>query len=98
MVILGKLKWLLDRALHFGGYGCSDTEQLLFDYIQGELPTEIRAKLDKHFDGCTSCQTYVNSYRKTIAATREYALPGIEMPLELQRRLKEFIAQNPNLR
>ena len=41
---------------------------------------------------------YLTSYRRTIEATHNHALPEIEMPLELQRRLKEFIAQNPNLR
>jgi len=89
---------MLDRLLHLGGYGCSDTEQLLFDYIQGELSNEARDKLEKHLAGCTGCLRYVKSYRQTIAATRDHALPEVEMPLELQRRLKEFIAQNPNLR
>lgn len=89
---------ILERIVHFGGFGCSDTERLLFDYIEGDLSAEIRAKLDQHLSGCRACNDYVNSYRKTIDATHEYALPEIEMPLELQFRLKEFIAQNPNLR
>ncbi len=93
-----KIRTILDRLLHLGGYGCSDTERLLFDFIEEELPADVQAKLELHLADCRSCMKYVTSYRRTIAATREHALPEIEMPLELQHRLKEFIAQNPNLR
>lgn len=93
-----KIRAILERLLHLGGYGCSDTERLLFDYIQGELSQDVCVKLDKHLAGCKSCRRYVSSYRKSIDATRRHAWPEIEMPLELEKRLKEFIAQNPNLR
>ena len=89
---------LIGRILHFGGYCCSDTEQLLFEYVEKELPDEVRAKLDRHIADCRSCVEYVNSYRRTIEATHDHALPTIEMPLELQQRLKDFLAQNPELR
>ena len=89
---------LLDRILHLGGYGCSDTEQLLFDFVEDELPAEARAKLEKHLAGCRSCLRYVATYRHTIEATHQHALPKTEMPPELQRRLKDFLAQNPDLR
>ena len=98
MAAFRKLKWLIERALHLGGYGCSDTEQLLFDYIEDDLSADVRGKLEKHLADCPSCLNYIGSYRKTIQATREHARPKIEMPLELQHRLQEFIAQNPNLR
>jgi anti-sigma factor RsiW len=88
----------LERILHLGGYGCGDTERLLFDFIEEELPAEVREKLEQHLSGCRSCMEYVASYRRTIEATHDHALPAIEMPLELQHRLKEFIAQNPQLR
>ena len=98
MTALHKLRWLAERALHLGGYGCSDTERLLFDYVQGDLSPEISAKLDKHLRRCAPCMQYLETYRRTIKATRDHGLPEIEMPLELHHRLKEFIAQNPNLR
>ena len=93
-----KLKWYLGRALHLGGYCCSDTEQLLFEYVEEELPAGVRSKLDKHIADCRSCVDYVNSYRHTIEATNKHGCPEIEMPVELQRRLKDFLAQNPDLR
>jgi len=41
---------------------------------------------------------YLETYRRTIRATHDHGLPEMEMPPELHHRLKEFIAQNPNLR
>jgi hypothetical protein len=95
---LQTLRLLVERALHLGGYGCYDTERLLFDYVQGELPPDISTKLDKHLRGCAPCMEYLETYRRTIKATRDHGLPEIEMPLELHCRLKEFIDQNPNIR
>lgn len=93
-----KIRTILERILHIGGYGCSDTERLLFDFIEGDLATEVAAKLEKHLADCPSCQDFVSSYRNTIHATHDYALPEIEMPLQLEKRLREFIEQNPALR
>jgi anti-sigma factor RsiW len=83
--------------LHLGGYGCGDTERLLFEFVEEELPAEVRAKLEKHLADCRSCMECVATYRQTIEATHDHALPKIEMPAELHRRLQEFIAQNPDL-
>jgi anti-sigma factor RsiW len=93
-----KLKWLIERSLHLGGYGCSDTDQLLFEYVEGLLSEETRAKLEKHLSNCSPCVRYVDSYRLTIKATHDLGLPEIEMPLALQRKLREFIQENPSLR
>jgi anti-sigma factor RsiW len=89
---------MIDRVLHLGGFGCSDTEQLLFEYVEEELPADVRAKLEKHLDGCRACEEYVTTYRRTIEVTHKHGCPETEMPPELQRRLKDFLAQNPELR
>jgi anti-sigma factor RsiW len=95
---LQKLKLFIGHVFHFGGYSCFDTDHLLFEYVEEELPADVRAKLDKHIADCRSCVEYVNSYRRTIQATHDHALPEMQMPLELQKRLKDFLAQNPELR
>jgi len=93
-----KFRTILERALHLGGYCCSDTEQLLFEYVEKELPADVRRKLEKHIADCRSCVEYVDSYRRTIEVTHKHGCPEAEMPPELQRRLKDFLAQNPDLR
>jgi anti-sigma factor RsiW len=95
---LKRFKWLVERGLHLGGYGCTDTETLLFEYVQGELPEPTRRKLDRHLADCPGCVRYVSSYRKTIQATHDHGCPKAEIPREMQRRLHDFIRQNPNLR
>ena len=98
MTALQKVKRFVGRALHLGGYCCGDTEQLLFEYVEKELPADVRTKLEKHIADCRSCVEYVDSYRRTIEATHCHGCPETEMPPELQRRLKDFLAQNPDLR
>lgn len=98
MKALKQLKWLLERALHLGGYGCSDTERLLFEYVEGGLPERTRHRLDFHLASCRSCVRYVKTYRQTVQLARRHGLPEMAIPAELQVRLKEFVAQSPQLR
>jgi anti-sigma factor RsiW len=95
---VSKLRTVLDRLAHFGGYGCSDTERLLFEFVQGELDPETQRKFEIHISDCPPCLEYIETYRRTIALTREHGLPPVEMPHELQDKLHEFIQQNPDLK
>jgi len=94
---VSKLRTVLDRIAHFGGYGCSDTERLLFEFVEGDLDPETKQKLEIHISDCPPCIEYIESYERTIALTREHGLPPVEMPPELRDKLQEFILQNPDL-
>jgi anti-sigma factor RsiW len=92
-----KIRMILDRILHFGGFGCSHTERLLFKFVEGELDPQTQKKLENHISDCPPCLSYVDGYRRTIQLTHSHGCPEVEMPLALQRKLEEFIQQNPNL-
>lgn len=74
--------------------GCLDCHRLLFEYAQGTLDPELKQKLDKHLSDCQGCLRYVEEYKETIRACRTHCCAPAEMPPELERRLKEFIAKN----
>jgi anti-sigma factor RsiW len=95
---VSKFRTVLDRIAHFGGYGCSDTERLLFEFVEGDLDPETKRKLEMHISDCPPCIKYIEGYERTIALTREHGLPPVEMPSELQDKLQQFIRQNPELR
>ena len=94
---LKRLQWLADRVLHGGGYGCSDTEHLLFAYVQDELAPAVRQKLDQHMADCPGCVRYVASYRQVIQLTRDHGLKQVAIPPEISRRLQDFIREHPQL-
>jgi anti-sigma factor RsiW len=82
----------LTRYFRIGG--CLRTHRLLFEYAQGELAPDTRRKLDAHLRDCPGCRKFVESYRRTIAATRRFYPHSVEMPPELRGKLQQFIATN----
>lgn len=70
---------------------CRDVQRLLFDYAQGTLDPEVKRQLDEHLRDCPPCLDFVQTYRTTIAVTRCHCRGRCEMPLELRRKLEQFI-------
>ena len=93
---VSKFRTILDRILHFGCYGCSDTDRLLFEFVEGELDPETQKKFEMHVSDCPPCLRYIETYRRTINLTHTHGLSEVEMPRELQDKLHEFIQQNPD--
>ena len=85
---------VLKYVKHLLGIGdCMRTHRLLFEYAQGELDETTRRKLDAHLADCPGCLKFVESYRQTIATTRQCCRHPVEIPPELQRKLEDFIAK-----
>jgi anti-sigma factor RsiW len=49
---------------------CASGVDLLMDYLEGELPAEVRAALDAHVAGCPRCVAFIASYRATPSILR----------------------------
>lgn len=45
---------------------CREAIEFLMEYLDGELPTEVRAEFDRHLAVCTSCVAYLETYRATV--------------------------------
>jgi anti-sigma factor RsiW len=69
---------------------CRDAIGILADYVDGVMPAELAAELERHLAGCEPCRAYLATYRKT----RELgaAAGRIDMPAEMQARLGRFLA------
>jgi len=91
---VSKLRTILDRILHFGGYGCSDTDRLLFEFVEGELDPETQTRLEHHVSDCPPCLEYIKTYRRTIHLTHTHCHADLPMPSELEQKLIAFIQQN----
>jgi anti-sigma factor RsiW len=68
---------------------CASGVELLMDYLEDQLPAEVRAALDAHVSGCARCVAFVTSYRETPRIIRDATL--VQMPGEVQAALIEAI-------
>jgi anti-sigma factor RsiW len=45
---------------------CREFIEFLSDYVDGALPSGQRHFFDEHMAGCLDCQTYLESYKRTV--------------------------------
>jgi anti-sigma factor RsiW len=70
---------------------CRQLCDLLFDYINGDLPEDRRDVLEAHLKACPPCLVHVETYRVTISLTRK--LQCRPMSPECEQRLREVLAR-----
>ena len=71
---------------------CRDVHRLLFDYARGALQPTVARRLEAHLGDCPPCLDFVETYNKTIVATRRYCRADATLPPELERKLRTFVA------
>lgn len=49
---------------------CREALEFLDDYLDGKLPLGQNLAFNVHLGLCRACRDYLDSYRKTIAATK----------------------------
>jgi anti-sigma factor RsiW len=50
---------------------CPDIFSRLSEYLDGELPDDLRAEMQAHIEECAPCVEFVKSLRKSIELCRE---------------------------
>jgi anti-sigma factor RsiW len=68
---------------------CSRLISLLSDYLDGRLPSDVRAELEQHLSGCSECTAFVATFRSTVSLLQ--SLSENDLPEELRLRLRAFI-------
>ena len=68
---------------------CVSGVELLMDYLEGALPTDVHAALDEHVAGCARCAAFVASYVETPRILREAT--AVALPAGLEASLKAFL-------
>jgi len=63
--------------------------ELLVDYLEGGLPADVQAAVDKHVAGCPRCVAFVASYCDTPRMLREAT--AATLPLHVETSLKAFL-------
>ncbi|PYM28483.1 MAG: hypothetical protein DMD78_00180 [Candidatus Rokuibacteriota bacterium] len=70
---------------------CRDVNGLLVDYVDGALPPEVAAAVERHLASCEPCRAYLATYRKTRALGAQAA--RVEIPDEMRTRLRQFLLE-----
>jgi anti-sigma factor RsiW len=48
---------------------CKELVELVTEYLEGTLPADVRARMDRHLSGCDGCTNYLEQMRQTIRLT-----------------------------
>jgi Putative zinc-finger len=72
---------------------CRQVVELVTDYLEGALPVELRAAVERHLQLCPPCVTYLEQMRTTAASLREVPVESISpgMRMELVSAFRELI-------
>lgn len=45
---------------------CQELVELVTEYLEGTLPADVRARMERHLSGCDGCTHYLEQMRQTI--------------------------------
>ena len=68
---------------------CASGVELLMDFIEGVLPSEVSAALEAHVAGCARCAAFVASYQATPRILRD--VTTVTLPADIEASLKAFL-------
>jgi anti-sigma factor RsiW len=85
------------RNRHADLLTCKECIDLLLDYADGSLPPDVQRRLDHHLSACPPCKHYLRSYRSSKDMARQLRDQAVQVPVELQNRLKSFLKEQANL-
>ncbi len=72
---------------------CKDCVDLLIDYLEENLDSEAQQKLDQHLTSCPPCLNFLESYRDCSKMAQQLRDQQVEIPQELENRLKTFLQE-----
>ena len=73
---------------------CPDIVRLLADFIEGQLPPDEHAALERHLARCNRCLCQLKTYRSTVSMLR--TIREEDLPEELRWTLRAFVDRRCN--
>jgi len=72
---------------------CKDCVDLLMEYVEHSLDANMERRLDEHLASCPPCIHFLKSYKKCSELTGQLKDQKVQIPAELESRLKTFLKQ-----
>lgn len=70
-------------------FNCKESIHRLLDFLEGDLTPEEQAALREHFEGCSPCVEFLETYRATPKLCREHLVR--KMPDQMAGKLTDFL-------
>lgn len=68
---------------------CQRLESLIGDYVDDQLPDNVKGAVDHHMSQCAPCMHFLRQYRFAPEAARKMLLQ--QVPQQLEERLLSFL-------
>lgn len=78
-------------ARHGSGESCREMFARLSEYIDGELPDDLCARIERHMGDCTPCERFLESLRRTVRLVESD--PAETLPDDVRRELARLASQ-----
>jgi hypothetical protein len=75
---------------------CREIRELLSQLVDGEIPVDLRAKVDRHLSVCPSCRSAFNELKQTVALLR--GLEPVQPPPWLEGRIMTRVREEAGFR
>lgn len=79
------LKLFLERRV----LNCSEVEELLDHYIDGDMPEDVKARFERHIEHCDYCHSLVADCQHLVSVAKSLAETPI--PRDVSERLREAL-------
>jgi predicted anti-sigma-YlaC factor YlaD len=74
-------------------YNCEQCVDLLMDYLEETLDDHTLLRLEDHLKACAPCVNFFQTYRKSTEMTHRLLEQQVDVPREVQDRLKSFLRE-----
>jgi anti-sigma factor RsiW len=68
---------------------CKQMTALLHDYLHDNLSRKLKREFERHLRLCPDCASFLNTYKKTVAATR--SLDPETIPAKVRNNVLAFL-------
>ena len=72
-------------------FNCQECVELLTDYLEGNLDSHTKGRLDEHLSACAPCINFVKTFEKSADITKLLREQRVDVPKEVQNRVKSFL-------
>lgn len=73
------------------GLTCSQVMESLSAFVDGEIPADLRARIEAHVAGCHLCERFGADFVRLLDAMRQHLAAPEPVPAEVADRLRAVL-------
>lgn len=77
-----------------GYVNCKECVALLLEYLDDTLDPVTKKKLDEHMAACPPCLNFLKTYKSSSEMSRRLRDQAVQIPVEMENRLKSFLKEH----